>query len=497
MSPPSQDKTQQVASGAPCNCAAFTMEELEQFTGGRWLRLPGALREARLVGVVDHSTACRPGMLFVAIHGERTDGHAFLCSALAAGVSAVCIRAGFVLPSEVRTAAEKRDAGILAVPDTLKAFHELARRHRLRFPGVHVVAVTGSNGKTSVKEMIAGILEQRWPGAVLKTLGNTNNHFGTPRNLLRLGPHHRAAVVELGSNHPGEIAALARLVSPGIGVISSIGPAHLEFFGDLEGVAREKGALFESLPTDGCAVFPFDAPCATVLERLAGSRLRRTFAVRSASTHRIDVCARYLGLLPGETRFGVELAWSRPRRVHRLVWTLCGEHQAANAAAATAVADALAVPPSQILAGLRNCRLPGMRMEVSEIAGVHWVNDAYNGNPESLQAGLRCFMELAGTAASRARWLVLGDMLELGPTEEAAHEAALDRVLRQCGGCRVLVVGPRMSAAASGLRAVCPFPDAGAAREYLLPRLEPGAWVFLKGSRGMHLETVLPVPDQA
>ncbi len=476
-----------------CNRARFTFDELAHFTGGRWVRRPGSRGERSVTGIIDDSRACRPGVLFVAIRGEHTDGHAYLGNAVDAGATAVCVRAGHEITAELRTAVAARNAGILAVPDTLAAFHELARRHRLRFPNVHIVAVTGSNGKTSVKEMIAAILEQHWPGAVLKTRGNTNNHFGVPRNLLRLEPRHRAAVIELGSNHPGEIAALTRLVLPRTGVISSIGPAHLEFFGDLEGVAREKGALFAGLPPDGCAVFPLDAPCAAILERLAGARWKRTFALRSGPDFRVDVGARYVGLLPDETRFGVELAWGTPRRVHRFDWALCGAHQAANAAAATAVADALGVPPAQVLDGLRNCRLPAMRMEVSEIAGTHWVNDAYNGNTESLQAGLEGFLELAGAAASGTRWLVLGDMLELGAAvEAAAHRAALDRVLRRCGDCRILAVGPRMSAAASGRRTVRAFPNAVAAREYLLPRLEPGAWVFLKGSRAMHLEEVLP-----
>jgi len=355
-----------------------------------------------------------------------------------------------------------------------------------------LIGVTGSNGKTSVKEMIAACLETQWPGAVLKTEGNTNNHFGVPRNLFRLDSHHRAAVIELGSNHPGEIAALAQMVEPTHGVVCSIGPAHLEFFGDLDGVAKEKGALFAALPENGTAALPLDGPGTDILRRLAGPRRTQTFAVCRNTTPAADVCAVYRGRQPGPSpMFAVDLVWRQRQETRLLEWPVCGAHQAGNAAAAAAVAGAFGFPPEQIVAGLRATSLPGMRMEVIEYEGVRWVNDAYNSNSASFQAGIRSFLEISAEAARESRWVIMGDMLEIGKDETEAHAALVAWALEVCAGSRVLGVGPRVTAAGNryGIRT---FPDADSARVYLLSRLAPGHWVFLKGSRGMHLERILP-----
>ncbi|MBN2451848.1 MAG: UDP-N-acetylmuramoyl-tripeptide--D-alanyl-D-alanine ligase, partial [Lentisphaeria bacterium] len=348
----------------------FRIEELLALTDGT-LALPGAGgKDTLLTGVRDDSRVVGPGDLFLAIPGEKVDGHRYIGKALAAGAAAVC--AGRPLCVADAETALRRGVPIVLVADPLAAFQALAQAHRRRFPGLLVAGITGSSGKTSTKEMIAAVLEQRSPGAVLKTEGNTNNHFGVPRNLLRLTGDHRAAVIEMGSNHPGEIALLARLAEPEIGVVSNIGLAHLEFFGSLEGVAREKGDLLRHTAWSGIAVFPGEAAHVDVLR--AGSAPRRTLTFGSGPDN--DVRVRYHGPVPDG--FRVSLTWALTGRTETFSWGIGGEHQAMNAAAAAAAGTAAGLSPEEIVKGLRTCRLPGMRMSVLSWQGVHWVNDAYN-----------------------------------------------------------------------------------------------------------------------
>jgi UDP-N-acetylmuramoyl-tripeptide--D-alanyl-D-alanine ligase len=414
----------------------------------------------------------------MAIVGEVADGHCHLQSAVLAGAAAVCVQRD--LTNEEQALLRDSQRGCLRVKDTLAAFQELARWHRRRFPDLRVVAVTGSSGKTSTKEMIAAILEERYPGAVLKTEGNTNNHFGVPRNLLRLQSHHRAAVLELGSNHSGEIAALTRLVEPEVGVVCNVGRAHLENFGDELGVAREKGALLAGLEATGTAVLPVEGPGCEVLLRLAGTRRKLSFGFSPEA----DLHADYHGA-SGED-YALTLTWRAEACSCEFRWALGGRHQALNAAAAAAAATALGIEPELVVAGLGQCRLPGMRMQVSQGAGINWVNDAYNSNPDSARAGLESFREMTASVSGKCLVLVLGDMLELGPTALAEHRSLLEAARRLFPHATIFGVGPLMTQAAGA--DVLAFATADEAREHLFTCLAPGCWVFLKGSRGIHLE---------
>ena len=466
----------------------FTMMELAAVTGGCWLDAP-PLPEQRITDVCDDSRQVRPGVLFAAICGELADGHRFLPQALAAGAAALCVEREPEADFRARLAAAQ--VPCLLVQDSLRAWQELARAHRLRFPQLPVVGITGSCGKTSTKEMIAAVLEAHFPGAVLKTEGNTNNHFGVPRNLFRLGPQHRAAIIEMGTNHPGEIAGLVRLAMPRIGVVCNIGHAHLEYLGDLAGVAREKGSLFTGLEAlDGggkIAIYPADAAHAKVLEQLAGEARKMTVGTGAQA----DIRVAYLGA-SGKHGYGVRLTWKSSGETRDIIWSLGGAHQAFNAGCAAAVGTALGIPVDTIAAGLAACVLPGMRMDIREHAGVHWVNDAYNSNPDSARAGVTWFREITAKADPAACFLVLGDMRELGPAHAPqAHRDLLQFALDSCPGYTVIPVGEQMqeTATACGLRA---FPDAASAKAALHPQLTGGAWVLLKGSRGIQLEKVLP-----
>jgi len=341
----------------------FSWTELLSFTGGQWLLPPAeCTAQAGVHGVSDDSRQATRGSLFIAIAGEIADGHHFLPQAIAAGAGAVCLERAPA--AEILRQMRASCCPCLQVPDSLAAFQTLARAHGRKFPGLRILGITGSCGKTSTKEMCAAVLEQRWPGQVLKTLGNTNNHYGLPRNLLRLDQSHRLAVLEMGSNHPGEIAHLSTLAPPSVGLVCNIGSAHLEFFHDLSGVATEKGDLLAATAADGIAIFPAETPGREILEKKAGRRQRITFGSSAAA----DVRCEYLGPA-AEGQTALRLSWRDRREVQEFCWKIGGAHQALNAAAAAAAGTAFGLTAAEIVAGLQHCTLPGQRMEILEREG--------------------------------------------------------------------------------------------------------------------------------
>ena len=455
----------------------FTWDVLPKMTGGEWLALP--VGGSGAVAVLDESTGVGPGSLFVAI-GK---GHQYLDQVVSKGAAAVCVDQ---LPSAEQLATWKAAGiGCLRVAESLAALHALAAAHRRCCRNLTVVGVTGSCGKTTTKEMLAAVLTQRLGNAVLKTAGNWNNHFGLPRMLLRLAPEHRVAVLEMGTNHPGEISVLTALARPDIAVVTNVGQAHLEHLGSLDGVAREKGCLFEGLPAGGLAVFDAGCAQAEILRQKASGRRILTFGHGLEA----DVRGTYLGRRQ-DGGFGVELFFraSGTRRVFS--WEFAGSHQALNAAVAALVGAELGLSADEIVAGLQGCVVPGMRMLRREIAGTTWINDAYNANPESMKASLSCLADAVDTATA-AHVLVLGDMLELGTAQAAAHLDVLRFARRTFPGAIIIAVGPLMQEAARhcGETAVA---DTAAARPLLEREIKPHRIIFLKASRGMGLETLMP-----
>ncbi len=458
----------------PC----FSAEELSEATGGAWWN--GVAPES-VSGIGTDTRQPLTGKLFLALCGENFDAHDFLDRALGAGAAALCVAADKAakIPADC-------PVPVLLVDEPLEAYQALGRRHRLRFPDLKVAAVTGSVGKTSVKEMLRAIFRAACGGdeeAVLATAGNTNNQIGVPQNLLRLREQHRFAVIEMGTNHPGEIAPLSRTALPECAVISAIAPCHLEFLGSLEGVAREKAHIWDGLPPGGTAVIPANCPGQGILrERAAQFRICRFGLPESGA----EVTAEYLeGDLSG-SRFRLQLAG----RSWEIRWHLSGAHQALNAAAAAATAWALGIAPEVIASGLPGTALPGMRMARREAGGVVYLNDAYNASPESMTAVL---LQLAESLDPHRLLLVLGDMLELGTAEAAEHRKVLELVRSRLPGARVVTVGPRFAAAAKVVDpSIRQVEDSGAAAGVVKALSRPGDTVFLKGSRGMVLEKALP-----
>ncbi|OGV59001.1 MAG: hypothetical protein A2X49_15020 [Lentisphaerae bacterium GWF2_52_8] len=454
--------------------------EAQTAVRGRWIR-NAAPKDKVISSITSDSRRPCPGALFLALPGEKFDGHAFLADAIKQGAEVLCV-VEEKLPKDLNI---PENVSVLAVNETVAAYQSLANFHRHRFPSLPVAAVTGSSGKTSTKEMLRAIFAAAYGAeAVCATEGNTNNHVGVPQNLLRLTPEHKACIIEMGSNHHGEIAPLSRCAEPDAALITCIGRCHLEHFGDLDGVAREKSSIFSFLKPGGTAVIPKDCPQRKILEDAAKGKKILYFG----NTPDCDVQSIYSGGHLHGSSF--ELHWKNGPS-HKISWRLTGAHQALNAAGAACAAGALGVSPEKIAAGLAECSLPGMRMRVSEKGGITWINDAYNANPDSMAA---CLAWLSEFAHPEKLILVLGDMLEIGSTAAQSHTETLQKAAKLIPGARIVAVGPMMLAAAdslSGLTAAkCGSSAEAAPLVQALAR--PGDMVFLKASRGTKLEVVEP-----
>lgn len=476
------------------------LERVVASTGGKLVR-GGA---HKFTAVTIDSRAVVPGALFVAVRGQNHDGHNFCAQAVSAGAAGLLVDRGRApkLPDGTAVA-------VIEVGDTHVALGQVARAHR-EAPEIagklRVVAVTGSSGKTTTKDLIASIFlsHVQDPAEVVKTEGNLNNHFGVPLTLLRIRPGQRFAVVELGMSGRGEIAYLTSLCRPNVGVITNVGPAHLLQLGTVDNVAAAKGELFSGL-TDGAAAVYLGGPehgriatQATSAGAAARSgRLRAVTALRegeSPSGQSPSVVYRVFG----QTEEGLEMELRCLSPVSGNLGApvvarvpLVGVHHADNAALAAAAALSLDVPPTVIAQGLGRV-LPGKhRGQLLTVAGRRVLDDCYNANPASTVAALKTLVALQKKGRTVA---VLGDMLELGPDEAALH-AEVGEAAASCGVSLVVAVGPlsaniAKSAAARGIATVTAA-SAEAAAAAVAKQSAPGDWILIKGSRGMALEHVL------
>jgi UDP-N-acetylmuramoyl-tripeptide--D-alanyl-D-alanine ligase len=439
---------------------------------------PGA--SARGVGT--DSRAVRPGELFVALRGERFDGHDFVPAVLAAGAAAAVV---------ARARADALRGPLLVVDEPRAALARLAAWHRARFTRP-VIGVAGANGKTTTKDLLAAVLGARFP--VLASEASFNNDVGVPLTLLRLGPEHRAAVVELGTNHPGELAPLVRLARPDLGVVTHLGEEHLEFFGSVAGAAEEEGWLAELLPPGGTLFLPGDNPWSRALAARTPARV-----VRAGRGPGNDWRAAAEAADAAGTTFEViapDAALSGPYRVN-----LLGAHQVANALLALAVGAALGLGREELRRGLAAARPAPGRMQAWSHAGVRVLEDCYNANPDSMFAGLAT---LAGLPAAR-RVAALGPMAELGLHAAEAH-ARVGARAAALGVDVLLAAGAHAAATAAaaragGLRAAAALPDADALAAALAALVRPGDAVLVKASRSARFERVAaalrPSPDPA
>jgi UDP-N-acetylmuramoyl-tripeptide--D-alanyl-D-alanine ligase len=446
---------------------------------GAMLEAPASVSNAGALVASGYSIDSRTvtaGELFFAIRGERFDGHDFVAAAFERGaVAAVVSRAR---ASSLPDAALARP--LLIAEDPLVAIQSLAHHVRRQW-GRRIVAITGSAGKTTTKEAASAALGAKF--RVFRSEGNLNNHFGLPLQLLHLMPEHEIAVVEMGMNHAGEIAALARIAAPDWGVITNIGTAHIEFFAEGQaGIARAKFELIAALPSNGVAFLNCDDAYA--------AQFGRDFPGRVVYFGR-GPCADPQILSVIEDLDGLDVRFRARERKGELTLHLLGEHNALNAIAGLAVALEAGVDLEAAAAAISSLRAGDKRGQVMEIAGATILNDSYNSNPEALLSMIRT---LAARPAEGRRILIAGEMLEMGEhgpefhtaSGRAAAEAGLDLVVAVQGNAEHLAT----AACAGGVSAVF-LRDAETAGQWLIQNLRAGDVVLVKGSRGVHLERAI------
>ncbi len=423
--------------------------------------------DARFEGVCIDSRRATPETLFVAIRGERMDGHGFVAEAAQAGVAAAMVE------RELDSALPQ-----MIVADTTAGLGQLASYWRRRFT-LPVIGVTGSNGKTTVKEMLASILSCR--GEVLATRGNLNNHIGMPLTLLDLDESHQTAVIEMGANHVGEIALLAGLARPTVGLVINAGRAHLEGFGSLENVARGKGEMFTALPDDGVAVINADDAYAGLWLELAGSRT----VLRFGRSEQAEV--RVVGAVEHDAGGNQCFVLATPQGEVAISLPLPGRHNVSNALAAAAAALAAGITPAEIAAGLaRVAGAPGRLQLRRSSTGAWLIDDSYNANPDSLVVAL----ELLASREGR-RVLVLGDMGELGPGARELH-AEMGRQARASGIEHLYTLGELSAAANEAFgEGGCHNSEMQSLLGVLCGHTGPDCTILVKGSRSMQMERVV------
>ena len=460
----------------------FTIEEILEVLSAKLVsgRPPQCLKR-KVRRVVSDSRIARAGDLFIAFTGDRFDGHTFVPNALAKKVTAVVVNEDYRLPSLAKRPA---DPVLIGVKDTLMAYQQLAAHHRSRF-AIPVVAITGSNGKTTTKEMVAAVLAQRW--RTLKTEGNLNNRIGVPQTLFSLAARHEAAVIEMGVDQEGQTTRLCEIVRPTVGIITNIGPDHLEFFGSMEGSAQAKAELLDMLPADGAAVLNADDQYFDYLAARAQCRVV-SFGVSEGDVRAVQSRE--------ERRGGAMFGLTLPGRARPIAVRLrtYGQHNIQNALGAAAVGYALGLPGTLIAEGLGRFRPAAMRSQIVHCHGVRVINDCYNANPASMEAAIQLLAELGATQRTIA---VLGDMLELGPNARQMHHTVgaflAGRKITELIACGVLGSELAQGARSAGMAAehINEVPDALAAGSTLKGMVRQGDVILVKASRGMRMEQVI------
>jgi UDP-N-acetylmuramoyl-tripeptide--D-alanyl-D-alanine ligase len=448
---------------------------LAQFAAACDGRLVGADREFREL-VID-TRQLSAGDLFAALPGEHANGHSFVPAAAAAGAAGAVVQRRIEAP-----------LAQIVVPNVELALARAARAARAQFSGP-VIGVAGSNGKTTVKEMLAGIMAQLGP--CLATRGNLNNHLGVPMTLLRLDASHRSAIIEMGANRRGDVEQLVQIARPGIGLITNAGAEHLEGFGSLEGAARAEGEMVSGLPASGVAVINGDDAYASLWRASTAARVC-SFGLRHDADFRAEELRFEVGAQGFCTRFRLH---SRSASVP-VTLALAGRHNVLNALAAAAAAVSAGLELAQVATGLAQMQPVRGRLQLKRTRHGAWlIDDSYNANPSSVRAGLEVLGELQGR-----RWLVLGDMAELGALAADSHRE-IGELARSLGIERLYTFGSLAALAADSFGAGAEqFRDADELARSLDAALSAEVHLLVKGSRVNRLERVveaLLAPDAA
>jgi UDP-N-acetylmuramoyl-tripeptide--D-alanyl-D-alanine ligase len=438
-----------------------------------------------LTGVSTDSRTTKTGDVFVAIRGERFDGHDFITKAIGRGTAVVIVDRKWADANGTMLVS----IGVprLVVEDTSIALGDLASQYRAKFD-IPFIAIAGSNGKTTTKNMVSAVLGTKFK--ILSTEGNLNNQIGVPQTLFRLAPEHEVAIVEIGTNHFGEIEYLSRILAPTHGVITNIGREHLEFFGSLEGVAKAESELLDSLRANNGTFF-LNKDDTHLTKRIGRSRgLKRiTFGFRASDT---DFKGSIFGFdEAGCARFSVRPRGKRPFEFHLNV---PGEQNAKNALVASAIGSAMKVPTRNIIKALNGFSSAGRRSEIIRLNGLTILNDSYNANPDSVLAALKT---LRSMKVKGRRIAVLGDMLELGKSAEKEHQS-IGKAMAQFRVDCLFTYGQlsKITNDAAKVKVKSHFADKVLLAEQVADFVSGGDALLVKGSRGMKMEEVVAHLEQ-
>ncbi|MFO7937723.1 MAG: UDP-N-acetylmuramoyl-tripeptide--D-alanyl-D-alanine ligase [Kiritimatiellia bacterium] len=454
---------------------AFDSADFSGWIDGVMRNMPGTFR-----GVTQDTRKLKPGMLYVALRGENFDGHDFVPDALAAGASGALVNDSWHIPDQLNA------SPLIQVKNTRSALLEAARAWR-KLNSAKIIGVTGSSGKTTTKEITAALLASRGR-KVCRTEGNMNNDVGLPLSLLSMPRDCDFGVFELGTNHPGEISVLADVLQPDFGIITSVGSAHIENFGSRDAIVREKGAMLASIPPEGCAFISMETNGFSTLKQMS------SVPVFTVSTRNKD--ADFYGFVLNEMNGHIRVTRLCTRECTELRSGLPGIYNADNLLLAFALAGIAGVSCLDAASALEKVTLPAMRWQRIECEkGVELINDAYNANPESVDAVLKLFMNM--TTEGR-KIVVLGDMLELGDSAPELHRN-VGAVVAASAPHLLCAVGPLSSeyisdgAVAKGFPQdrIMHFKDASAAGKALKKSVLPNDTLLLKASRGMKLEKII------
>ena len=448
---------------------ALPLSRIAEFAGGR---IASGNPDAMISRISTDSRTIQPNELFVPIRGDNFDGHRFIQQAAERGATGALVEENW-------SGQVSSNFALIRVPDSLIGYQNIAAAYRQSL-SLKVIAITGSNGKTSTKDFVAAALGRRF--RVTKTEGNFNNHVGLPRTILEATQEDEFAIWELGMNHPGEIAALARIAAPEAAIITNIGIAHIEFMGSREAIAEEKGALAEAIGAEGTVVLNADDPFSEAIAKR--TRAKIIFAgIESGSVRAEDISQSARGseftILEGAHRCRAQLP-------------VPGLHMVQNAILAVAAARAFGVSIEDAAAGLNSTALTKARLQMREIHGVQFLDDSYNANPDSMQAALRTLVEIE---AEGKRIAVLGYMGELGDEAERGH-AEVGRAAAALGIDQLITIGAiaaKISNAAreAGLEKAENVATPAAAADLLGETANAGDLVLVKGSRSARTEEVI------
>jgi UDP-N-acetylmuramoyl-tripeptide--D-alanyl-D-alanine ligase len=446
-----------------------SLKQVADFAGAT---IEGGDASAVIDTVSTDSRTLKPGQLFVALRGENFDGHTFVEAVAISGA------AGAIVENAWKGTVPKTFA-LLRVADTLRAYQDLAARYRYSLP-ITVLAITGSNGKTSTKDFAAAVLARRF--RVTKTEGNFNNHVGLPRTMLEATSQDEIGVWEIGMNHPGEIAALAKIARPDAGIVTNVGVAHIEFMGSRESIADEKGALAEAISADGWVILNADDP-------FSGRIAPRTQArVILAGTTSGSIRASEIS----QSASGSDFTILEGAHRCRAQLPVPGLHMIQNALFAVAAGRALGISLEEAAGALAAAPLSKARLQVKTIHSVQFIDDSYNANPDSMKAALRTLVELE---ADGKRIAVLGEMGELGKETERGHREVGEKAAT-LGVDQLIAIGESgkitvEAAQRAGLKRAVAVETTEAAAEMLDQIAKPGDLVLVKGSRTARTEKVL------